>query len=161
MDTLGLLLKVKVLPANLSDREGGKQLLEELHNDQPALKLHLYADGGYQGKWEAWVKSTVDFTVEIVKRSDFNVCGYRLPAGQELTEEQIKTFRGHRSFEVVKKRWIVERSIAWMTFQRRLNREYDVLADTTEAWVMLTFIRLMIRRLAQPLVQSEPSQAAA
>lgn len=161
VDTLGLLLKVKVLPANLSDREGGKQLLEELHNEQPALKLHLYADGGYQGKWEAWVKSTLDFTVEIVKRSDFNVRGYWLPAGQELTEEQIKTFRGYRSFEVVKKRWIVERSIAWMTFQRRLNREYDLLPDTTEAWVMLTFIRLMIRRLAQPPVQFVPSQAAA
>ena len=141
---------MKVLPANLSDREGGKQLLTELHEEQPALKLHLYADGGYQGPWEAWVKSSVDFTVEIVKRSDFNVRGYWLLKGQELTEEQIKTFRGHRSFEIVKKRWIIERSIAWMTFQRRLNRDYELLPDTTEAWVMLTFIRLMIRRLAQP-----------
>ena len=107
VDTLGLLLKVKVLPANLSDREGGKQLLEELHNEQPALKLHLYADGGYQGKWVVWVKSIVDFTVEIVERSDFNVHGYWLPAGQELTEEQIKTFQGYRTFEVLKKRWSV------------------------------------------------------
>ena len=155
------MLKVKVLPANLSDREGGKQLLEELHKERPALKLHLFADGGYQGPWEAWVKANIGFTVEIVKRSDFNVRGYRLPAGQELTEEQIKTFRGHRSFVVVKKRWIVERSIAWMTFQRRLNRDYELLPDTTEAWVILTFIRLMIRRLAQPLCQPEPSQIAA
>ena len=107
MDTLGLLLKVKVLPANLSDREGGKQLLKELHNEQTALKLHLYADGGYQGKWVVWVKSIVDFTVEIVERSDFNVHGYWLPAGQELTEEQIKTFQGYRTFEVLKKRWSV------------------------------------------------------
>ena len=75
VDTLGLLLRVKVLSANLSDREGGK--------------LHLYADGGYQGPWEAWVKSRVDFTVEIVERSDFNVRGYWLPEGQELTEEQL------------------------------------------------------------------------
>ncbi|WP_424952305.1 transposase [Deinococcus sp.] len=65
VDTLGLLLKVKVLPAKLSDREGGKQLLTELHGEQPTLKLHLFADGGYQGPWEAWVKSIVDFTVEI------------------------------------------------------------------------------------------------
>ncbi len=104
------MLKVKVLPANLSDREGGKQLREELHEKQPSLKLHLFADGGYQGPWEAWVKANMGFTVEIVKRSDFNVRGYRLPEGQELSEAQIKTFRGHRSFEVVKKRWIVERS---------------------------------------------------
>ena len=73
--------------------------------------------------------------------------GYWLPAGQELTEEQIKTFRGYRTF-VVKKRWIVECGIAWMTFQHRLNRECDLLPNTTEAWVMLTFIRLMIRRLS-------------
>ena len=76
-----------------------------------------------------------------------------LPAGQELTKEltgeQIETFRGHRSFVVVKKRWIVERSLAWMTFHRRLNRDYELLPDTTEAWVTLTFIRLMIRRLSQ------------
>ncbi len=154
VDTLGLLLKVKVLPANLSDREGGKQLLEELHKEQPVLKLHLFADGGYQGPWEAWVKANIGFTVEIVKRSDFNVRGYRLPEGKELTEEQIKTFRGHRSVVVVKKRWIVERSLAWMTFQRRLNREYELLPDTTEAWVILTFIRLMIRRLAQLSLQA-------
>lgn len=83
VDTLGLLLKIKVLPANLSDREGGKQLLWELHKEQPALKLQLYADGEYQGKWEVWVKSRVDFTVEIVKRSDFDARGYWLTEGQE------------------------------------------------------------------------------
>ena len=73
-----------------------------------------------------------------------------------LTEEQIKTFRGHRSFQVVKKRWIVERSFAWLTFQRRLNRDYDFLPETTESWVHLAFIRMMIRRLA-----AVPLQAAA
>lgn len=169
VDTLGMLLKVKVLPANLSDREGGQRLLLELHAQFPTLKLHLFADGGYQGKWEAWVKSNVDFTVEIVKRSDANTRGYWIPKGQVLTEEQIKTFRGHRSFQVVKKRWIVERSFAWLTFlgrtarmstlarfQRRLNRDYDFLPETTESWVHLAFIRMMIRRLA-----AVPLQAAA
>ena len=62
---------------------------------------------------------------------------------------------------MVKKRWTVERSIAWMMFQRRLNRDYEVLPATTGAWVTLTFIRLMVRRLAQPLDQPEPSQVAA
>ena len=50
VDTLGMLLKVKVLPVNLSDREGGQQLLLELHAQFPTLKLHLFADGRYQGK---------------------------------------------------------------------------------------------------------------
>jgi transposase len=71
----------------------------------------------------------------------------------KLTPEQIKTFRGHRSFQVVKKRWIVERSIAWLTFQRRLNRDYDYLPETTAAWVQLAFIRMMIRRLAADALQ--------
>ena len=102
------------------------------------------------------MKSNVDFTVEIVKRSDAITRGYWIPNGQVLTEEQIKTFRGHRSFQVVKKRWIVERSFAWLTFQRRLNRDYDFLPETTESWVHLAFIQMMIRRLA-----AVPLQAAA
>ncbi|WP_407542534.1 hypothetical protein [Deinococcus radiomollis] len=48
----------------------------------------------------------------------------------------------------MKKRWIAERSIVWMTFQRQLNRDYELLPDTTEAWVTLTFIRPKVRRLA-------------
>jgi transposase len=143
-----LLLHVIVLAANISDREGGKQLLKKLLDRQPALKLHLYADGGYQGPWEAWVKANIGFTVQIVKRTDANVRGSWLPKGQALTPEQIKTFRGHRSFQAVKKRWIVERSIAWLTFQRRLNRDYDYLPETTAPWVHLAFIHMMIRRLA-------------
>ena len=102
------------------------------------------------------MKSNVDFIVEIVKRSDANTRGYWALEGQVLTEEQIRTFRGHRSFQVVKKRWIVERSFAWLTFQRRLNRDYDFLPETTESWVHLAFIRMMIRRLA-----AVPLQAAA
>ena len=100
-------------------------------------------------------------TVFTIWKLLLNVRGYWLPTEQELTKEQIKTFRGHRSFVVVRKRWIVERSIAWTTFQRRLNRDYEFLSDTTEAWVTLTFVRLMIRRLAQPLDQPEHSQTAA
>lgn len=137
-----------MLPANISDREGSKQLLSELREKQPQMKLHLFADGGYKGKWEAWVKTTIGYTVEIVQRPDANTRGYWLPEGQELSEAQIKTFRGHREFIVIKKRWIVERSFAWLSFDRRLNREYDLLPATTEAFIQVSFIRRMIRRLA-------------
>ncbi|THF70342.1 hypothetical protein E7T06_07675 [Deinococcus sp. Arct2-2] len=85
------------------------------------------------------------------QRSDANTRGYWLPEGQELIEEQIKTFRGHRGFVVIKKRWVVERSFAWLSFNRRLNR--DLVPQTTEALIFLAFIRCMIRRLtavAQP-----------
>lgn len=148
MDTQGLLLGVKVLAANITDRDGSQQLLKELRQKQPQMKLHLFADGGYKGKWEGWVKTNLGHTVEIVQRPDANTRGYWLPEGQELTEDQIKTFRGHRGFVVIKKRWIVERSFAWLSFDRRLNREYDLLPETTEAFIFLAFIRYMIRRLA-------------
>ncbi len=112
------------------------------------MKLHLFADGGYKGKWEAWVKSTLGYSVEIVQRPDANTRGYWLLEGQELTEAQVKTFRGHREFIVVKKRWIVERSFAWLSFDRRLNRKYDLLPETTEAFILLSFVRRVLRRLA-------------
>ncbi|WP_264778889.1 transposase [Deinococcus aetherius] len=59
VDPQGLLLAVQVLPANITDREGSQQLLKELRHKQPQMKLHLFADGGYKGKWEAWVKTTL------------------------------------------------------------------------------------------------------
>lgn len=139
---------MKVLPANITDRDGSQQLLKELRQKQLQMKLHLFADGGYKGQWEAWVKTNIGYSVEIVQRPDANTRGYWLLEGQELTEAQVKTFRGHRSFIVVKKRWIVERSFAWLSFDRRLNREYDLLPETTEAFILLAFIRRMICNLA-------------
>lgn len=148
VDTLGLLLGVKVLPANITDREGSQQLLQDLRDKQPQMKLHLFADGGYKGKWEGWVKTNIGHTVEIVQRPDANIRGYWLPEGQKLTDEQTKTFRGQRGFVVIRKRWIVERSFAWTSFDRRLNREYDLLPKTTEAFILLSFIQRMVRTLA-------------
>ena len=107
MDTQGLLLGVTVTAANISDREGGKVLLRQVHLSQPQWSLHLFVDGGYAGPWEAWVKTTLGFSVEVVRRADANTRGYWLPVGQELTEEQIKTFRGYRTFKVLRKRWVV------------------------------------------------------
>ncbi|MFK7604432.1 transposase, partial [Deinococcus sp. SM5_A1] len=147
-DTLRVLLGVKVLAANISDREGSKLLFSELRVKQPQMKLHVFADGGYRGKWEGWVKTNMGYTARIFQRTDANTRGYWLPEDQALTEAQIKTFKGHREVVVIKKRWIVERSFAWCSFDRRLNREYDLLPETTEAFIMLSFIRRMIRQLA-------------
>lgn len=144
---------MKVLAANITDREGSKQLLTELRAKQPWWLLHLFVDGGYKGQWETWVKSNIGYSVEVVQRPDANTRGYWLPEGQTLTPEQLKTFRGNRPFIVVKKRWIVERSFAWLSFDRRLNREYDLLPQSTEAFIYLAFIRLMLRRLASFAVQ--------
>lgn len=138
-----------MLAANISDREGGKILLTGLKERHPQLALHFFVDGGYRGPWEEWVKTNLKHTVEVVQRADANVRGYWLPEGQELSEEQLKTFKGRREFAVIPKRWVVERSFAWISFDRRLNREYDLLPEVTEAFIQLTFIRIMIRRLAE------------
>ena len=142
-----MLLGLKVLTANISDRVGGQQILSELDRKHPHMKLHLFADGGYRGKWEGWVKTNIGYSVEIVQRPDANTRGYWLQEGQELTPTQIKTFRGHHEF-AVKKCWIVERCFAWLSFDRRLNREYDLLPEPSEAFIMLSFIRRMIHTLA-------------
>lgn len=137
-----------MLPANVTDRSGGEILLQEYREKQPKSQLHLFVDGGYKGKWEALVNKTFGHTVQVIQRPDANIRGYWLPAGQELTPEQIATFRGNRSFVPLPRRWVVERSFAWLSFNRRLNREYDLLPETTEAFITLAFIRIMIRRIA-------------
>lgn len=143
-----MLLKVKVLPANVTDRDGGELLLKTYRETQPGLRLHLFVDGGYKGQWEAKIKTALGHTVQVIQRPDANIRGYWLPAGQELSPEQRSTFRGHRKFLPLPRRWVIERSFAWLSFDRRLNREYDLLPATTEAFIMLAFIRIMIRRIA-------------
>ncbi|CAM3350502.1 hypothetical protein DESA109040_08915 [Deinococcus saxicola] len=80
---------MKVLAANISDREDSKLLFLELRVKQPQMRLHVFADGGYRGKWEGWVKTNMGHTVEIVQRPDANTRGYWLPQDQELTEAQL------------------------------------------------------------------------
>ena len=137
-----------MLPANVTDRDVGEMLLKEYRKAQPGLRLQLFVDGGYKGKWETLVKKTFGHTVEVIQRPDADIRGYWLPAGQTLTPEQSATFRGHRKFMPLPRRWVVERSFAWLSFNRRLSREYDLLTRTTEAFIMLAFIRIMIRRVA-------------
>lgn len=151
VDTQGLLLRVRVLAANLTDREGGKLLLEGIGSVFTRLG-HLFVDGGYQGKWVQWVKETLGWTVEVVQRADANFRGIYWPDGvpmpPELAAELRKKTRGYRSFVVIPRRWVVERTLAWLSFYRRLNRDYEFLPETTETFVYTAMIRLMVRRLA-------------
>lgn len=96
VDSSGLLLGVKVLPANQTDRSGGATLLSAVRNAFPSLQ-HVWADQGYK---------------------------------------------------VIARRWVVERTFAWWTFQRRLNRDYELLPACTECFIYATMIRRMVRRLA-------------
>ena len=127
VDTLGLLLNVVVHPANVQDRDGAFKLLHRARRLFPFIE-RIFADGGYAGKKMARVVwRTGTWKLEIVKRSDAP------------------------GFEVLPKRWIVERTFAWISRNRRLARDFERYAATAAAFIRLAMIRIMLRRLAANL----------
>ena len=126
VDTQGLLLAVAVHPADLQDRDGARLVLARLGNRFPRLQ-QLWADAGYAGpKLEDWVKETTPWNLEIVRRP-----------------------KSASGFQVLPRRWVVERTFAWLGRHRRLSKDYEVLPETTEAWIHAAMTGLMLRRLAQ------------
>jgi putative transposase len=124
VDVLGLLLVIMVHAAGIQAREGAKQVLTALVTRFPGLRL-IWADGGYAGKLVTWAATVLQRTLVIVKRP-------------RLT----------RGFQVVQWRWIVERTCGWLNRSRRLSKDFEALPETTEAWVRIAMIQLMVRRLA-------------
>ena len=126
VDTQGLLLAVAVHPADVQDRDGAKLVISKLTGRFPRLSL-IWADGGYAGKLIEWVATLTGWTLEIVRRPG-----------------------NSHSFEVLPRRWVVERTFAWLGRHRRLSKDYEALPETTEAWVYTAMTGLMLRRLARP-----------
>ena len=125
VDTLGLLLAVAVHPANIQDRDGAKLVLEGMVGQYPRLKV-IWADGAYGGKLVQWAKQMGGWSLELVRR----------PSGQ-------------RTFQVLPRRWVVERTFGWLNLQRRLSKDYEELCETTAAWIHIAMTGLMLRRLAR------------
>ena len=123
VDTLGLLLAVVVHSAKLQDRDGVKLLLFKIRHTFPKLKI-VWADGGYAGKLEDWVKRFFNWTLDIVRKRE-----------------------DAKGFELLPKRWIVERTFAWIGRYRRLSKDYECSVKTSEAMIYLAMIRLMLKRL--------------
>jgi|TARA_Y100000031_G_C8002664_1_gene284332 putative transposase len=125
VDTQGLLLAVAVHPANIQDRDGAKQVLHRLLGRFPRLE-RIWADGAYAGKLVEWVQRNGGWKLELVRR----------PAHQH-------------TFQVLPRRWVVERTFAWLGRQRRLSKDYEALSKTSEAWIYTAMTGLMLRRLAR------------
>lgn len=125
VDTLGLLLVVVVQTAAVQDCVGAKQVIERADWRCSGL-ARIWADGGYRGTLIAWIKDTLQCVLEIVLRRD----------------DQI-------GFTVLPKRWIVERTFAWLDRCRRLSTEYEYLLETSETMIQIAMIGLMVRRLAR------------
>jgi len=129
VDTLGLVVLAKVTAANVQDVPAGKQLFCALA-EKPGLLTRLqkiFADGSYRGELLDWVQTHLNAVLEIV-----------LKLGDQ------------KGFQVLPKRWIIERTFAWITRNRRLARDYERLAQSSEAFIYLAMIRLGLRRLARP-----------
>lgn len=125
VDTLGLLLCVLITPASVQDRDGARPLLTQLAAACRRVRL-VWADGGYAGKLVTWAKETHKIVVQIVKRTD------------DAT-----------GFQVLPRRWVVERTLAWITRHRRCVRDYERLPEHHAAMVRWTMIHITSRRLTK------------
>ena len=125
VDTLGLLLAVVVTAASVQDRDAAKPLLWNLRRAFPSITL-AWADGGYAGKLVTWAATRLKLTLTIVRRPD------------DL-----------HTFQVLPRRWVVERTLAWITAYRRCARDYERLASHHEAMVTWAMITIMTRRLTR------------
>jgi putative transposase len=128
VDTLGLLLMVKVVAADVQEREGAKQLLTKMNEERhrvPRL-VRIWFDGGFSGPdFLHWVMDICHWIVDVVLRPN-----------------------GSKGFVLLPKRWTVERTYGWLHWCRRLNVDYERLPASSEALLHIAMIRLMLRRLA-------------
>lgn len=128
VDTLGLLLALKVVAASVPEREGAKQLLSQVHQERPRFPrlVRIWVDGGFSGEdLLHWVMDTFRLILDVVLRPD-----------------------GVKGFVLLPKRWMVERTYGWLHGCRRLNVDYERLPASSEAFIHIAMIRLMLRRLA-------------
>jgi len=125
-DTGGLLVGAIVHQAGVQDRDGAPHLLATLRYAFPWLR-HVFADGGYAGgKLQTALKGLGKWTIEIVKRA--------------------QTTPG---FHLIKRRWVVERTFAWLNRNRRLAKDFEASIESALAWLMIASVKLLTRRIAQ------------
>jgi putative transposase len=125
VDTLGLVLAVVVTAASVPDRDGARLLVSRLGGAGKKLR-RIWVDGSYRGQLLDWVAAHCRFRLQLVLR----------PPEQ-------------KGFAVLPRRWVVERTFAWLTHHRRLSKDYEGQETSSEAMVYIAMIRLMLRRLAR------------
>jgi transposase len=124
VDTTGLVLDVVITAASVQDRQGARPLLWNTHRACPRVRL-VWADAGYTGKLATWA-AAMKMRLQVVSK------------------------RHPHTFEVLPRRWVVERTFAWISKHRRTVRDYERLPASHEAMILWAMIALMTRRLADP-----------
>lgn len=126
VDTLGLLFMVVVTAASVQDRDGALLVLRRLSGSGKKLR-RIWVDGGYRGRLLTWAWASCRLILQVVLRPD----------------EQ-------RGFRVLPRRWVVERTFAWLYQYRRLVCDYEATTTSSEAMIYIAMTRLMLRRLTAP-----------
>jgi putative transposase len=125
VDTLGMLLAVLVTAASAHDHHGGQRLLADMHVSHRRTR-HVFADSGFAGTFVEWARDILNTTVEVVRKKP-----------------------DQTGFVVLPKRWVVERTLAWIMACRRLCRDYERRTDTSESFIQWAMIKKMSRWLAR------------
>ncbi len=126
-DTLGFIVAAVVHAADIQDRDGAPAVLAEARYRFPWLR-HVFADGGYAGKkLRGALMKMGEWTLEIIKRPDVA-----------------------KGFEILPRRWVVERTFAWLGRSRRLAKDWERTIESAAAWLFIAHIRTLTRRLARP-----------
>ena len=125
-DTLGLMVGLVVHSADVQDRDGAACVLQSIRSSFPWLR-HVFADGGYAGpKLRGALAKIGDWNLQIVKRSDIA-----------------------KGFELLPRRWVVERTFAWLGRCRRLAKDWEKSIASAQAWIFIAHIRILTRRIAR------------
>ena len=137
VDVMGLVLAVCVHAADVQDREGARLLAGAVAPNALPRRSLVWADQGYTGALAGWLGATRGWRLEVVRHPDRQLVRYG------LAERPAHTFR------VLPRRWVVERTFAWLGQSRRLSKDYERLPGTSEAMIYGAMSRLMLRRLAR------------
>ncbi len=127
VDTAGLLVRVLVTAANVQDRDGGCRVAALAMEEGVATRVrHVWADAAYRGRFADTVRDQYGWTIEVVQRTD-----------------------GEPGFEVLPRRWVVERTFGWFGRFRRLSKDYEFYTGVAEAFIYAATIHLLLRRLCR------------
>ena len=127
VDVCGHVLAVVVHSAAVQDFHGARLVLQKLAQRIWTQLLKILADSIYKGDKHLanWIRDNFGWEIEVVQREP-----------------------GSKGFQVIPKRWVVERTFAWLGRNRRLSKEYDLLPETSETWIYIAMSALLVRRLA-------------
>ena len=132
VDTTGNLLRIVVHSAGIQDRDGAIYVFDDINNDYPEL-AKIWADQGYTGELGDYILDKYKIDLEVVEKAP-----------------------DQQGFVVLPRRWVVERSLAWLNRYRRLSKDYEHRVEYSEAWVYVSSISRMLRKLHPDMHEERP-----